>query len=102
MNYKQYYEMPIDTHGIQIIFVAMAMLTSYLLEEMSESRVVRQHWSYNPLLLVWLLLLWWLGRLHTLRSHLALLLLLLSKLLQLHPQLFLLLLLQFTQNKQIN
>jgi hypothetical protein len=52
------------------------------------------------LLLVWLLLLRWLGRLHTLRSHLALLLLLLlSKLLQLHPQLFLLFLLQFTQNK---
>jgi hypothetical protein len=75
------------------------MLNSYLLEEMSESRVVCQHWSYHPLLLVWLLLLLWLGRLHTLRSHLALLLLLLlllCKLLQLNPQLFLLLLLQFT------
>jgi hypothetical protein len=99
MNYKQYYKMFTDTYGTQITLLAKAMLTSYLLEEMSESRVVCQHWSYHPLLLVWLLLLWRLGRLHTLRSHLPLLLLLLSKLLQLHPQLFLLLLLQFTQNK---
>jgi hypothetical protein len=60
---------------------------------MSESRIVWHPRSYHPLLLVWLLLLLWLGGLHTLRCHLALLLLLLCQLLQLYPQLFLLLLL---------
>ena len=66
---------------------------------MSQSRVVCQHWSNHPLLLVWWLLLLWLGRLHTLGGHLALLLLLLlGKLLQLYTQLFLLLLLEFVTN----
>jgi hypothetical protein len=73
---------------------------------MPQSRVVCQHWSNHSLLLVWLLLLLWLGRLHTLRGHLALLLLLLlGKLLQLYTQLFLLLLLEFkthTQKKKVN
>jgi hypothetical protein len=65
---------------------------------MSEPRIVGQHWSYHPLLLVWLLLLLWLGGLHTLRSHLALLL---CQLLQLYPQLFLLLLLEIVPNTYI-
>jgi len=68
---------------------------------MSQSRVVCQHWSNHPLLLVWLRLLLWLGRLHTLRGHLALLLLLLGKLLQLYTQLFLLLLLEFVTNTRV-